>query len=144
MASQWRQYQLDNFSSVKEVIESDTFLRIRPKKGVHPHFIVSDKDGNCATIEFLDGKMVCHTNATLPYRALTNNTYEVSLGYLKKDEIPEPDTYKSIERFTCAAKMVKSYNPERVTTFSASVLDIPFASFRAWINSSLFIGSAPC
>ena len=81
VAGQWRQYQLDNFVTVKEVIESDAVVRIRPQKGIHTHFIVSDKAGNCATIEFLDGQMVCHTNETLPYRALTNNTYEVSLCY---------------------------------------------------------------
>lgn len=112
MVSQWRQYQLDNFATVKEVIESDANLRIRPKKGIHPHFIISDNEGHCATIEFLDGKMVCHTNDSLPYRALTNNPYDVSLDYLKKDEIPEPDRFRSIERFISAAKMVKNYNPE--------------------------------
>ena len=111
-ASQWRQYQLDNFATVQEVIDSDAFLRIRPKYGIHSHFIVSDKEGNCATIEFLDGKMVCHTGETLPYRALTNNTYALSLGYLKKDTIPEPDRFRSIERFTRAANMVSDYNPE--------------------------------
>lgn len=112
LSSQWRQYQLDNFSTVKEVIESDSKLRIRPRKGIHSHFIISDKEGNCATIEFLDGKMVCHTGETLPYRALTNNTYDLSLDYLEKDTIPEPDMFKSIERFIRAAEMVKSYNPE--------------------------------
>ena len=108
MVSQWRQYQLDNFASVKEVIACDTKLRIRPKKGVHPHFIVSDKEGNCATIEFLDGKMVCHTNDTLPHRVLTNNTYDLSFDYLEKNTIPEPDRFKSIERFIRAAKMVEN------------------------------------
>ena len=116
VAGQWRQYQLDNFATVKDVIESDAIVRISPQKGIHTHFIVSDKAGNCATIEFLDGKMVCHTNETLPYRALTNNTYDVSLGHLKKDEIPEPDTYKSIERFIRAARMVKRYNSETSTS----------------------------
>jgi len=56
--------------------------------------------------------MVCHTGETLPYRALTNNTYDLSLDYLEKDTIPEPDMFKSIERFIRAAEMVKSYNPE--------------------------------
>ncbi len=111
LVMQWRQYQLDNFATVKEVIDSDAYLRIRPKKGVNPHFIISDKSGNCATIEFLDGKMVCHTNDTLPYRALTNNTYALSLDYLKQDKPPEPDRFKSIERFITAAKMVKDYKP---------------------------------
>ena len=122
LVMQWRQYQLDNFATVKEVIDSDAHLRIRPKKGVNPHFIISDKAGNCATIEFLDGKMVCHTNDTLPYRALTNNTYALSLDYLKQDKLPEPDRFKSIERFIRAAKMVKDYKPG----VSASPLDYAF------------------
>jgi pimeloyl-ACP methyl ester carboxylesterase len=31
-AEQWCQYQLDNFATVKEVIESDAILRIRPQR----------------------------------------------------------------------------------------------------------------
>ena len=127
MVSQWRQYQLDNFASVKEVIACDTKLRIRPKKGIHPHFIVSDKEGNCATIEFLDGKMVCHTNDTLPHRVLTNNTYDLSFDYLEKNTIPEPDRFKSIERFIRAAKMVEKYNPET----SASPIDYAFEILKS-------------
>ncbi len=122
LASQWRQYQLDNCASVKEVIDSDSRLRIRPRKGIHTHFIVSDQAGHCATIEFLDGQMVCHTGASLPYRALTNNTYKLSLDYLEKDRIPEPDMFKSIERFIRAATMVDKYNPER----SPSPVDYAF------------------
>ena len=127
MVSQWRQYQLDNFASVKEVIACDTKLRIRPKKGIHPHFIVSDKEGNCATIEFLDGKMVCHTSDTLPHRVLTNNTYDLSFDYLEKNTIPEPDRFKSIERFIRAAKMVEKYNPET----SASPIDYAFEILKS-------------
>ena len=127
LASQWRQYQLDNFATVKEVIESDTFLRIRPQKGVHPHFIISDKEGNCATIEFLDGEMTCHTKETLPHRVLTNNTYDLSLDYLEKETIPEPDRFKSIERFIRAAKMVENYNPEA----SASPIEYAFEILKS-------------
>jgi penicillin V acylase-like amidase (Ntn superfamily) len=121
LMQQWRQYQLDNCASVKEVIDSDAYLRIRPRKGVHVHFLVSDREGNCATIEFLDGKMVCHTNDTLPHRVLTN-TYALSIDFLEQDKIPEPDRFRSIERFIHAAKMVKSYKPEA----SASPLDYSF------------------
>jgi choloylglycine hydrolase len=109
---QWRQYQLDNCATVREVIASDAYLRIRPRKGVHGHFIISDKAGNCATIEFLDGKMVCHTNETLPHRVLTNNTYALSVDFLEQDKIPEPDMYRSFERFIRAARMVEDYKPE--------------------------------
>jgi len=111
MVQQWRQYQLDNFASVKEVIESDAYLRIRPKKGPHSHFIISDKTGDCAIIEYLDGKMVCHTGGSLPHRVLTNNTYDLSLGFLKQNKLPEPDMYRSIERFIRAAGMVDEYKP---------------------------------
>jgi len=111
MVQQWRQYQLDNFSSVTEVIESNAYLRIRPKRGPHSHFIISDKAGNCAIIEFLDGKMVLHSNESLPHRILTNNTYDFSLGFLKQNKIPEPDRYQSIKRFIRAANMVGEYTP---------------------------------
>ncbi len=127
MVSQWRQYQLDNFASVKEVIACDTKLRIRPQKGIHPHFIVSDKEGNCATIEFLDGKMVYHTNNTLPHRVLTNNTYDLSYDYLEKNIIPKPDRYRSIERFILAAKMVEKYNPAT----SSSPIDYAFKLLKS-------------
>lgn len=140
MVSQWRQYQLDNFASVKEVIACDTKLRIRPKKGIHPHFIVSDKEGNCATIEFLDGKMVCHTNGTLPHRVLTNNTYDLSFDYLEKNTIPEPDRFKSIERFIRAAKMVEKYNPETSTSpidYAFEILkSVSWSVDREWQGTS--------
>jgi choloylglycine hydrolase len=122
LLQQWRQYQLDNFASVKQVVESDAYLRIRPRKGIHGHFIISDKDGNCATIEFLDGKMVCHTKETLPHRVLTNTTYAASLDFLEKGIIPEPDRFKSIERFIQASRMVQNYTPEA----SESPLDYAF------------------
>ena len=127
LAGQWRQYQLDNSATVKEVLDSDATLRIRPQKGIHTHFIISDRQGNCATIEYLDGKMVCHTGETLPYRALTNNTYSLSLDYLKKNTIPEPDMYKSIERFIRAAKMIEEYNTET----SAAPVDDAFRILKS-------------
>lgn len=106
---QWLQYQLDNHASVKEVIQSDAHLRIRPKKGVHIHFLVSDKDGNCGVIEYIGGKQVVHTDNTLPHKVLTNSTYDDSLGYLARNEIPEPDRFRSIERFIRAANSLSGY-----------------------------------
>ncbi|MCP4111328.1 MAG: linear amide C-N hydrolase [Desulfobacteraceae bacterium] len=108
---QWIQYQLDNFASVKEVIESDAQLRIRPKKGVSLHYLVSDRQGNCVAIEFIDGKRVCHTGKTMPYKALTNSTYAESVEFLKQGKLPEPDKAESTERFINAANKVKNYKP---------------------------------
>ncbi len=54
---QWIQYQLDNFSTVKEIIASDSILRISPGGGSGPHFLCIDREGNYVSIEFLDGKL---------------------------------------------------------------------------------------
>ena len=122
---QWLQYQLDNCASVAEVIASDSSLRIRPKKGVHIHFLVADKNGNCAVIEFIDGKMVTYENDKLPYKVITNSTYGDSIGFFKRNEIPNPDRFKSIERFACAAKMLEAYSqgiPKEPEEYSFEIL----------------------
>jgi choloylglycine hydrolase len=106
---QWLQYQLDNHARVDEVIKSDAHLRIRPKAGVHIHFLVSDQDGNCAVIEYIDGRPVVHAGPTLPHKVLTNSTYDDSLKYLARNEIPAPDRFQSIARFVRAARRLASY-----------------------------------
>jgi len=109
---QWVQYQLDNFATVNEVISNDSQLRIKlTKEPVGRHFFVNDQEGNCAIIEFINGKQVYYINKTMPYKVLTNSTYPESVKSLKHDKIPWRDKGKSIERFIRAAKMVKSYKP---------------------------------
>jgi penicillin V acylase-like amidase (Ntn superfamily) len=73
----WIQYQLDTSADVSEVIASDREVRITGSAPVH--FLVADRSGAAATIEFLEGRMVAHTGDRLPVAALTNSTYEESL-----------------------------------------------------------------
>lgn len=84
---QWIQYQLDVSSSVEEVIASDTVLRISNEVPVGIHFLVCDSKGKEATVEFIDGKMVYHTNEALPVPLLTNNTYDESISYLQQFDV---------------------------------------------------------
>ncbi len=84
---QWVQYQLDVASTVDEVIASNSILRISKELPVGIHFLVCDAKGKAATIEFIDGKMVCHTEKQLPIPLLTNNTYDESISYLKNFDI---------------------------------------------------------
>ena len=107
---QWIQYQLDNCSSVEEVLAGDG--RIRIESGSQPiHFLVVDRGGNVAAIEFLDGKMVVHAGSDLVVSALTNDTYDESLRYLalhegfggKKKIV---STYESLDRFATVASML--------------------------------------
>jgi penicillin V acylase-like amidase (Ntn superfamily) len=72
----WLQYLLDNFSTVEEVIASDSTVRIT---GSVDHFLVCDIAGECAAIEFLDGEMVVHTGDAMPVHALTNTPYAIAL-----------------------------------------------------------------
>ena len=86
---QWVQYQLDNFSSVEEVIKSDTLMRLPPpnpsvKYPLDFHYFVTDSQGHCASIEFRNGQMVYHTGDTMLVKALTNKTYDESIKYLNR------------------------------------------------------------
>lgn len=90
---QWIQYQLDNCRSVGEVIATDGKLRVEPppasvRNMARVHYLVCDAEGNCAAIEFLDGKMVVHRGPALECRALANETYGASADYVKAH--PQP------------------------------------------------------
>lgn len=125
---QWIQYQLDNFSTVEQVIASDSRLRIRDVPGDNgSHYLVSDKMGNCASIEFIDGKLVYHTSETMPVKTLANSTYAESIAFLYEHsgwggDLPLPQGHSSLDRFVRAADMVRKYDPET----SGSAVDYAF------------------
>jgi penicillin V acylase-like amidase (Ntn superfamily) len=114
---QWIQYQLDNYSSVKEVIESDKKIRLEnTDTRARIHYLVCDAQGNSATIEFLNGSMTVHSGKTLGYRALANDTYESSAAALKTDpargDLSKPLPSKdSMSRFCRAAARAKAFQP---------------------------------
>lgn len=105
---QWIQYQLDNHSTVEEVIDSDKIIRIT-SKGTPLHYLVADANGHAATIEFLDGKMVVHKDNDLPMPVLTNNTYASSIASLSKNAV-HPDN--SLDRFSTACNMIQQYQSQ--------------------------------
>jgi choloylglycine hydrolase len=119
-ALQWRQFLLDNFALVNEVIASDTMIRISPRrKGLGVHVLISDRIGNCASVEFLDGKMIAHTGPSLPVRVLTNDTYANSVYYWNKGKTPLVDPGRSFWRFIRAAQMIEDYDAQKE--------DVPFS-----------------
>jgi penicillin V acylase-like amidase (Ntn superfamily) len=124
---QWIQYQLDNFSTVAEVLASDSQIRIVPN-GTQLHYLGCDRTGTCASIEFLDGQMVSHAGDTLPFKVLTNNTYADSITFLKQHKgfggtLLIRDTTDSLDRFARAAEMLKRYEPNT----SGATLEYAFA-----------------
>jgi hypothetical protein len=105
-AFQWIQFQLDNYSTVIEVINSDTLLRIVDASS-KIHFLVSDRFGNVATLEFLNGKMICHTGKSLPVETLANSTYENSLDCFNKNG--DTKSNRSLYNFCTAAKRIEGF-----------------------------------
>ncbi|MCP4231671.1 MAG: linear amide C-N hydrolase [bacterium] len=125
---QWVQYQLDNYSTVTEVLASDEKIRI--DEGSKPlHFLVCDASGDCAAIEFLGGEMVAHFGDDLPYSALANSTYDDSIAYAEGylvgcGELPVGDG--SLERFTRACDLSTRFNgdtPVPAVDYSFTILD---------------------
>jgi choloylglycine hydrolase len=108
---EWVQYQLDNAATVADVTASDGAIRIIQGAAAAIHFLVADAGGACASIEFLDGKLVAHTGTDMPARALTNHTYEQSLDYAGRfgggAELPRSS--RSLDRFVRAAHMADSF-----------------------------------
>ena len=111
----WIQYQLDTSASVADVIASDSKVRITGQSPVH--FLVADRSGAAATIEFLDGRMVAHTGDSLPVAALTNSTYEESLRSIEGKTFHPwlwwpwglPWGRASLDRFEVAAGRVQQF-----------------------------------
>lgn len=126
---QWMQYQLDNSASVKDVIDSDSLVRITYMPTSFLHFLVSDASGDVATIEYLDGKMVVHRGEQLPYSVLANCIYENSLEYKSSKDKKEGKQYNdwtenSSGRFVTAVSMIEAYRgSEDRIDYSYSILE---------------------
>lgn len=139
---QWIQYQLDNCSSVDELIATDNKLRIS-SKGTSPlHYLTADATGNVATIEFLDGKMVVHKGSDLPFPVLTNDSYASSLEQTRNAIASTAGnsisfSSNSIDRFAKACTMVKQFYEVPITTpvidYAFTILDkVAQGPFTKW------------
>jgi choloylglycine hydrolase len=114
---QWIQYHLDRSATVADVIAGDGDVRISRDGEAYVHFLVADRTGDCASIEFIGGEMVAHAGETMPVKALTNDTYERSAAYLEQHEgfggsAPVPQSRHSLDRFVRAATGAKTYRPD--------------------------------
>lgn len=96
---EWIQFNLDTASSTADVIKNSDSVRIASR--INLHYLINDKQGNSATIEFLNGKLVAHTGEKLAVAALANDTYERSLNYSRT--APAAKSESSLDRFTRAS-----------------------------------------
>jgi len=110
---QWIQYQLDNHRSVKEVLKSEARLRIS-RLLLDLHFLVADRSGKTAVIEFAGGRIVSYTGSDLAVRVLSDNSYAESVRYLNLHqgfggERAVSNGPESIDRFVRTATLLQDF-----------------------------------
>jgi choloylglycine hydrolase len=107
---QWIQYLLDTKASVAEVLAD---LDHYDLTGWTWHFMVADRSGDCASIEFLDGQAVVRRGTLQGGCVLTNDSADKSVAalqaYLDKPSAAEPEGPQSLARFVRAANRVNAY-----------------------------------
>jgi penicillin V acylase-like amidase (Ntn superfamily) len=108
---EWIQFQLDVSGNVPELIKNASKLRIA--SSVPLHFLVADRAGNAATIEYLDGKLVTHQKSSLPFPVLANSSYQESLNYFKTNQ--SGNSSSSLDRFVTASRMIEEYKTGKST-----------------------------
>jgi choloylglycine hydrolase len=133
---EWIQYQLDTAATTAEVIKNSDDIQIDARPTLH--YLVSDKSGNAATIEFLNGKLTPHTGDSLPVATLTNDTYEKSLEFAKNTEPVKAQGAGSLQRFTRAAEKTKEFDKKpksekEAVDYAFSILsDVAQPNYTQW------------
>lgn len=102
----WMQYLLDTCATVEEVIAAQERVRITEARD---HYLVADRTGACAVIEFVREGMLCHTGGELPVPALTNSLYAAGLERYEEGSEMAPDSYQSEARFARLAERIQSF-----------------------------------
>lgn len=123
---QWMQYQLDNFETVDEVVLHLNDMR---PDGENWHFIIADRLGNNAIIEFPDGTPKIYVQQE--FAIITNTTYEQALNTLPMDElfggsVDIANNNDSYGRFIKTASLIRDYklNKEnKIADYAFSILD---------------------
>lgn len=109
--NQWIQYLLDNFATVDEALAS--LAAALPEGNCKWHFLLADRGGDVAVVEFLDGKPAVYRGADLPYAILGNDAYGAELKDIVNyspfggEKDPRPRYPREDPRFRWAAVMLR-------------------------------------
>ena len=100
----WVQYQLDTCATIEEVMANDGRVRIADTVD---HYLICDRLGVCAAVEFLEGKTVFHTGDAMPVKALANIAYQKAVASWQAGRLRD----NSLDRFGIAADRVTDFQP---------------------------------
>jgi penicillin V acylase-like amidase (Ntn superfamily) len=120
---EWMQYVLDTSATTDEALKNASSIRIA--SDVKVHYLINDKKGQTASVEFINGKLVSHTGNELPIPTLTNDTYEKSIGYKRANSLNHATTSGSLDRFTRTS--VKTEELARNPKSEQEAVDYAFA-----------------
>jgi choloylglycine hydrolase len=112
----WVQYQLDTCATLREVIANDTRVRIA---GTVDHYLVCDRSGECAVVEFLGEETFFHTKDAVPVKTLANEIYRDAVAAWQSGEV----WLSPPERFPVAADRVVSFQWADAPTAVAYAFD---------------------
>ncbi|MCU0292465.1 MAG: hypothetical protein MUF10_10845 [Thermoanaerobaculaceae bacterium] len=122
----WMQYVLDNHATLDEALKSVSEVEL---DGWGWHFFVGDATGDCASIDFVAGKVVIHRGATMPVPGLFNALYdrevEVARYFKGFGGLYEPNLDdREVPRFVKTAVMLRDYPPtEDAVAYGFRILD---------------------
>lgn len=140
--SLWAQYVLDNFASVSEAVEA---LKNEPFNIIAPvlpngfpaklHLSISDKTGDSAIFEYVDGKQVIHhgkqfvvqTNSPTYDKQLALNSYWEEIGGLTF----LPGTNRAADRFARASFLIGAIPKKSDSHFISAVPQQKFVNQAA-------------
>jgi Linear amide C-N hydrolases, choloylglycine hydrolase family len=105
-APAWMQYVLDNHESVDEVIASASAFVV---DGMEWHYLIADRSGRRASIEFIDGKVVVHEDAGMPGPLVCNDEYAKELSAWQDiARSGASDKRSKLDRFSRGALTIES------------------------------------
>ena len=135
--NQWIQYLLDNFATVDEALAS--LDRALPEGNCKWHFLLADRKGGAAVIEFIKGEPVVYAAKNLPYKILCNDPYDAELKDLANYEgfggakKPAPQYEREDPRFRWAAVKLRDYRETQpAAKYAFAVLDRLNMGNRKW------------
>ncbi len=133
--AQWIQYQLDNYSSVQEVLNNLPTIGL---DGWNWQFFIADKQGETAGIEFIDGAAIVNTKSNMPIPLMCNGRYTDDLSFISEFDgfggnIEIDLTNKHIPGIVKGAKMIDDYNgSETIVDYGFNILEHISGKVSKW------------